>query len=74
MSPQCQFLIDNNLPYYCQLWNNEAYVHQYDLGDDWKDGEVWDFAKSHNLTIITKDSDFSNRILLKAPTTQGYPY
>lgn len=30
-----------------------------------KDKEIWDYAKKHELTIITKDSGFSNRIMFK---------
>ncbi len=31
------------------------------------DSELWDYAKKNNLTIITKDSDFSDRILFNKP-------
>ena len=62
-----QFLIDVNLPYYFSLWHNEDFIHQIDLGDSWTDEQIWQYAKENNLTIITKDADFSNRILLKEP-------
>lgn len=39
-----------------------------DLNDSLSDSEIWDYAKINNLTIISKDSDFSNRIL-----TQTHP-
>ncbi|MDQ0637257.1 putative nuclease of putative toxin-antitoxin system [Pedobacter sp. W3I1] len=61
------FLIDVNLPRFFSLWNTVEYIHQYDLGDEWSDTEIWKFAESENLTIITKDSDFSSRILLHNP-------
>ncbi len=32
-----------------------------------KDSEIWRFAKENNLTIVTKDADFSDRILLSDP-------
>jgi len=64
---ECEFLIDVNLPRYFSLWNSEKYIHQYELGDEWKDSEIWKYAESNNLTIITKDSDFSTRILLHNP-------
>ncbi|MEM1328851.1 MAG: DUF5615 family PIN-like protein [Bacteroidota bacterium] len=60
-------MIDTNLPYYFLLWNNADYIHQKDINDEWLDSQIWDYAIEHNLTIITKDSDFSNRILLKQP-------
>lgn len=63
---------DDSLPYYFPLRNKplrnkKEYIHQYDIGDDWPDGRVWEYAKGNNLTAITKDSDFANRILLKEP-------
>ncbi len=62
-----KFLIDVNLPYYFSLWNTNEYIHQRDIDDEWKDGQIWQYAKLHDLTIISKDSDFSNRILLQEP-------
>ena len=62
-----KFLIDANLPYYLSLWNHKDYIHINDLNDTWKDSEVWNYALENDLTIVTKDSDFSNRILLKDP-------
>ena len=62
-----KYLIDVNLPYYFGLWNSEEYVHQIDIDASMKDREIWDYAKENELTIITKDSDFSNRIMFKEP-------
>ena len=62
-----RYLVDANLPYYFSLWEGEEFVHQVDLGADWSDSKIWEYAKSHNLTIITKDADFSNRIMVKVP-------
>src|SRR5437868_1308253 len=64
---QKKFLVDVNLPYYFPLWNKEEYVHQYDLGDNWPDERIWNHARAKNLTIISKDSDFSNRIMISNP-------
>ncbi len=61
------FLIDVNLPYYFSLWNKEGFIHQKDIDDEWTDSQIWDYAKDNNLTIITKDADFSNKILLHIP-------
>jgi predicted nuclease of predicted toxin-antitoxin system len=62
-----KYLIDVNLPYYFSLWHHNEFIHQQDINDTWTDDQIWQYAKEHNLTIITKDSDFSNRILLKEP-------
>ena len=62
-----KFLIDANLPYYFSLWHHEDFSHLKDLSDTWSDHEVWEYAKKNNLTIITKDADFSNRIIVSDP-------
>lgn len=62
-----RYLIDVNLPYYFKLWDDPAYIHQLDINPSAKDKEIWQYAKEHQLTIITKDSDFSNRIVLSTP-------
>lgn len=58
-----KYLIDVNLPYRFSLWKSADYVHQIDINDEWTDERIWNYAKENNLTIITKDSDFSNRII-----------
>jgi predicted nuclease of predicted toxin-antitoxin system len=49
------------------LWNHPDFLHLKNLDDSWPDEQVWEYARQHNLTIITKDSDFSPRILLRQP-------
>jgi predicted nuclease of predicted toxin-antitoxin system len=65
MSPD--YLIDVNLPYYFSLWNTPHYIHQQDLERTAPDSDIWSFAKDASMTIITKDADFSNRILVSSP-------
>jgi predicted nuclease of predicted toxin-antitoxin system len=62
-----KYLIDVNLPYYFSVWKGPDFIHQKDIDDEWDDTEIWKYAAENNLTIVTKDSDFSNRILLKNP-------
>lgn len=62
-----KFLIDINLPYYFALWNSPEFIHQKDLNSKCSDEEIWTYAKNNNLTIITKDVDFSNKIMLNFP-------
>lgn len=61
------FLIDVNLPYYFSAWRGPDYVHVRDLNNEWTDTQVWNHAQQEGLTIVTKDTDFSDRILLTAP-------
>ena len=62
-----RYLIDENLPYYFSLWNNDEFLHVHDLKGIATDIEIWDYAKENELIIVTKDSDFSNKIMYKAP-------
>ncbi len=62
-----RFLIDVNLPYYFSLWNSNEFLHVRNLGETWSDTQIWQYAKENNLTIITKDCDFSHRILFAQP-------
>ena len=62
-----KYLIDVNLPYRFSLWKDKDYIHQMDINDEWTDEQIWDYATLNNLTIITKDSDFSNRVILHEP-------
>ncbi|MEM8897664.1 MAG: DUF5615 family PIN-like protein, partial [Bacteroidota bacterium] len=59
--------VDVNLPKYFNLWSSEEYIHQSDIDSQWKDKQIWAYAKEHHLTIISKDSDFSNRIIISLP-------
>ena len=62
-----KYLIDANLPYYFSLWNGENYQHVIEINPEMKDSEIWEYAKLNHLTIVTKDADFSNLILLHTP-------
>lgn len=62
-----KFLIDENLPYYFGLWNNENFTHVHDLPGLSSDENIWEYSKENNLVIVTKDADFSNKILYKDP-------
>jgi len=36
-----KYLIDANLPYYFNLWNNPDFIHVKDLNDSWTDEKIW---------------------------------
>lgn len=67
LDPETKFLVDVNLPYKFRLWHDEAFFHVKDIDDEWSDSQIWQFAKERTLTIITKDVDFSNRIIASEP-------
>lgn len=62
-----KFLIDANLPYRFSLWKGEDFIHQFDINPSETDDRIWEFAQRNDLTIITKDADFSERILFSNP-------
>ena len=60
-----EFIVDANLPYYFNIWNSERFIHVRDLNDEWTDEQIWNYAKENGLTIITKDADFSLKIIFE---------
>jgi predicted nuclease of predicted toxin-antitoxin system len=62
-----RFLIDANLPFHFGLWNSDEYLHVFKINDEWSDTEIWNYARQHDLVIVTKDTDFSDRIILGDP-------
>lgn len=62
-----RFLIDANLPYYFSLWHAANFTHVYEIDSGMSDEAIWEHAKRQDLTIVTKDADFSDRIMLDAP-------
>ncbi|RRB02096.1 DUF5615 family PIN-like protein [Larkinella rosea] len=61
-----RYLIDTNLPYYFSIWRSDQYIHQRDINSKAADTDIWAYAKANNLTIITKDRDYSDRMLLSS--------
>ena len=62
------YLIDVNLPRYFSLWAGDDYTFVLNMDPTWKDSEIWNHAKMHNFTIVSKDADFSDRVLLEEDT------
>ena len=62
-----KYIIDANLPYYFSLWRGKEYQHVIDIDPNMKDSEIWNYARKKNLTIVTKDADFSDLVLLNNP-------
>lgn len=68
------YLIDENLPYKFKLWHSMEYIHVKDLSLIHTDEEIWEYAKSKSLTIVTKDTHFSNKILFSTPPPPNYSF
>ena len=61
------FLLDENLPYRLRFPLALPVTHSTDLGESVSDTDVWNFAKQNSLVIVTKDADFSERIVTAQP-------
>lgn len=62
-----RYLIDVNLPYRFSLWAGDEYIHIRDIDERMSDSEIWSYAGKHELVIVTKDVDFSDRALVTTP-------
>jgi predicted nuclease of predicted toxin-antitoxin system len=61
------FLFDENLPARLAFTPGLPVVAATSLGFSPNDTELWEFARRQELVIVTKDADFSGRIILHAP-------
>jgi len=59
-----KFLIDENLPKTLKLQTNDKFIHVCNLDKQMTDSEIWEYAKQNDCIIITKDTDFFERIIL----------
>lgn len=61
------FLFDENLPAVSSLATKLPIIHAASLGTRMSDSALWEHARRHDLVIVTKDADFSQRIILSSP-------
>jgi predicted nuclease of predicted toxin-antitoxin system len=61
------YLVDENLPTRLRFVPSLPLIHATALGPQPTDSEVWEHARINDLVIVTKDADFSHRILTTAP-------
>ncbi|QEI41376.1 hypothetical protein BMF77_01961 [Dolichospermum sp. UHCC 0315A] len=58
------FLFDENLPTKIQFTPSLPIIHVSILGDSPSDTQIWEYAKEKELVIVTKDADFSDRLMV----------
>ena len=58
-----KYLIDENLPIFVSIWNSEKFMHVSRLPLIDLDSDIWEYALTNELVILTKDSDFYYRYL-----------
>jgi predicted nuclease of predicted toxin-antitoxin system len=61
------FLFDENLPHHLTFTPFLPVVHARALGASISDSALWQHARDHDLAIVSKDADFSHRIMLASP-------
>jgi predicted nuclease of predicted toxin-antitoxin system len=61
------FLLDQNLPSRLRFKPRLPLVSLSDLGANPTDTQVWVFARRRRLVIVSKDADFSERIITSTP-------
>jgi len=61
------FLFNENLPINIQFLPSLPLEHVTDLGKSPSDTEIWEYAQADDLVIVTKDADFSDRIIVSSP-------
>jgi predicted nuclease of predicted toxin-antitoxin system len=62
-----KYLIDENLPDALEVWSSKEFLHVTKIFKSIPDKEIWKYALENNLIILTKDSDFHERILYRSP-------
>ena len=61
------FLLDENLPSRLVCSPGLPLVPFSQVANHPSDSEIWNFARLNELVIVTKDADFSDRILVSEP-------
>ena len=61
------FLFDENLPRQVQFSPSLPVVPAAQIGASPTDTMVWEFARQRELVIVSKDADFSERIITRQP-------
>jgi predicted nuclease of predicted toxin-antitoxin system len=61
------FLLDENIPRRLTFIPSLAVTLSTALGSRPSDTAIWNHARDHELVIVTKDTDFSHRIMLAKP-------
>ena len=58
------FLFDEHLPARIQFTPSLPIIHVSVLGTSPSDTQIWQYAKDNDLAIVTKDADFSDRLMV----------
>jgi predicted nuclease of predicted toxin-antitoxin system len=60
-------LFDENLPKRVEFSPSLPVIPVSEIGSSPTDTEVWEFSRQRELVIVSKDADFSERIIMRQP-------
>jgi predicted nuclease of predicted toxin-antitoxin system len=61
------WLFDQNLPRRVAFSPALPVVHATSIAASPSDSDIWEYAREHQLAVVTKDADFSDRIIVASP-------
>ena len=61
------YFFDENLPKRLRFSPKFPIVSTSKIGKQPTDSQIWEFARKHDLVIVSKDADFSHRIITQSP-------
>ena len=61
------YLFDENLPARITFTPRLPVIHCSSLGTSLSDTHLWEHTRQNSCVIVSKDADFSNRIILSSP-------
>jgi predicted nuclease of predicted toxin-antitoxin system len=61
------FFFDENLPNRLRFSPGLPVLSISQIGRNPTDSQIWEFARQQDLVIVSKDADFSNRIITSEP-------
>ena len=61
------YLLDENLPSRFSFTPSLPVVSVLTIGKNPTDAQIWEYAREHKCVIVSKDADFSERIIAQQP-------
>lgn len=61
------YLFDGNVPSCLRFSLKLPIIPVSKIGRNPSDSQIWGFARKHDLVIVSKDTDFSDRIITSSP-------
>jgi len=61
------FLLDENIPNRFSFIPKLPIIHAREIGESLSDTALWEYARAHEFVIVTKDADFSHRVMVFGP-------